>query len=43
MVAANGLLVGPEGMDELPAEAVLDAILLDDDRMAAEPPVRSET
>jgi molybdopterin molybdotransferase len=42
MVAANGLLVGPEGMDELPAEAVLDAILLDDDRMAAEPPVRSE-
>ena len=42
MVLANALLVVPEGTDALPAGAMVDAILLDEERMVAEPQVRGE-
>jgi len=42
MVLANALLVVPEGVEGLDAGATAEVILLDDERMVAEPPVRSE-
>ncbi len=42
MARANALLIVPEEMDELPAGAALDALMLDDGRMTDQAPVRSE-
>jgi molybdopterin molybdotransferase len=42
MVAANSLLVVPAEVEGLAAGATADAMVLDDERMVAEPPVRGE-
>ena len=43
MVLANALLVVGETVDALPSGAVVEAMVLDDERLVAEPPVRGET
>ena len=43
MALANALLIVPEAVDDLPAGAMLDAMLLDDERtLTSDPPVRAE-
>ncbi|HTT68457.1 MAG TPA: gephyrin-like molybdotransferase Glp [Gemmatimonadales bacterium] len=42
MTRANALLIVPEGVDELPAGATVEAMLLEHESMVAEPPVRGE-
>ena len=42
MARANALLIVPEEVEELPAGATLDALLLEDGMMTAEPPVRGQ-